>query len=258
MRNAKRRNPETGTSTKSFADREITPFRSSGYRELECRNTSPQECRNAEMRNVKNTFWCRFRLPGVGVSKHFTTEIAKCRNAKLRHGVSGIATWSFGVSGIATWSVKISHHKNFAKCEMRNDRNGVSNSRHAKSRNAERDYCESRRLEGKNVEIPSAVRLGKEGIRLWSFVDRWSGSISGIATWRVEMLRNRNSRHAKSRIAEIRNERHFVSCNPTVQVNLNMIGGLLFHLTVNWSVTIQLAKLIHDSWSVGDSVVFLP
>jgi hypothetical protein len=48
-RNAKRRNPETGTSTKSFADREITPFRSSGYRELECRNTSPQECRNVEM-----------------------------------------------------------------------------------------------------------------------------------------------------------------------------------------------------------------
>jgi hypothetical protein len=43
-RNAKRRNPEIGTSTKSFTNREITPFQSSGYRELECRNTSPQEC----------------------------------------------------------------------------------------------------------------------------------------------------------------------------------------------------------------------
>jgi hypothetical protein len=53
------------------------------------------------------------------VSKHFTTEIAKCRNAKLRHGVSGIATWSFGVSGIATWSVKISHHKKFRNHEMK-------------------------------------------------------------------------------------------------------------------------------------------
>jgi hypothetical protein len=47
-RNAKRRNPEIGTPTKSFADWEITPFRSPGYRELKCRNTSPQECRNAE------------------------------------------------------------------------------------------------------------------------------------------------------------------------------------------------------------------
>jgi hypothetical protein len=37
-------------------------------------------------------------------------------------------------------------------------------------------------------------------------------------------------------IANCRNkkcERHFVSCNPTVQVNSNMIEGLLFHLTVN-------------------------
>jgi hypothetical protein len=52
------------------------------------------------------------------VSKHFTTEIAKCRNTKLQHGVSGIATWSFGVSRIATWSVKISHHKNCRNREM--------------------------------------------------------------------------------------------------------------------------------------------
>jgi hypothetical protein len=56
---------------------DLTPFRSSRYRELECRNTSPQECRNA-----KNTFWCKFWIPGVGVSKHFTTGMSKCRNAK--------------------------------------------------------------------------------------------------------------------------------------------------------------------------------
>jgi hypothetical protein len=35
----------------------------------------------------------------------------------------------------------------------------------------------------------------------------------------------------------------------------NMIKGLLFLFTVNRSVTIQLAELNHDSWTVGDSVV---
>jgi hypothetical protein len=39
-----------------------------------------------------------------------------------------------------------------------------------------------------------------------------------------------------------------------VQVNLNMISGIFFHLIVNRSVTIQLAKLIHNSWAVGVSV----
>jgi hypothetical protein len=42
--------------------------------------------------------------------------------------------------------------------------------------------------------------------------------------------------------------------HPTMQINLNMIGGLLFTLTVNSTVTNQLAKLIHDSLSVGISV----
>ena len=98
-------------------------------------------------------------------------------------------------------------------------------------RNAERDYCESQKperknskipsnvhlsglcessdhfrdfvimnfimlesqwLEGKNVEIPSAIRLRKEGIGIWSFVDRWSGSSSGFVTWSVETLHHRN------------------------------------------------------------------
>jgi hypothetical protein len=54
-RNAKCRNPEIGTSTKSFTDREITPFRSPGYRELKCRNTSPQKCRNAESPKCETT-----------------------------------------------------------------------------------------------------------------------------------------------------------------------------------------------------------
>ena len=35
--------------------------------------------------------------------------------------------------------------------------------------------------------------------------------------------------------------------HPMVQINLNMIGGLFFSLTVNLSVTNLLVKLIHDS-----------
>jgi hypothetical protein len=34
----------------------------------------------------------------------------------------------------------------------------------------------------------------------------------------------------------------------------NLIEGLLLLFTVNRSVTIQLAELNHDSWTVGDSV----
>jgi hypothetical protein len=34
----------------------------------------------------------------------------------------------------------------------------------------------------------------------------------------------------------------------------NLIEGLLFHLTSNRSVTIQLAELNRDSWTVGDSI----
>ena len=56
---------------------------------------------------------------------------------------------------------------------------------------------ESRWLEGKNIEIPSVVRLRKEGIILWSLVDHWSGSISGIVTWSVETLLHRNAEMPK-------------------------------------------------------------
>jgi hypothetical protein len=40
----------------------------------------------------------------------------------------------------------------------------------------------------------------------------------------------------------------------------NLIEGLLFHLTGNRSVTIQLVEPSHVSWTVGDSVAeaFLP
>jgi hypothetical protein len=54
--------------------------------------------------------------------------------------------------------------RSFGDCDM--ERQDISSQELSKSRNAERDYCESRRLEGKNAEIPSVVRLGKEGIRL--------------------------------------------------------------------------------------------
>jgi hypothetical protein len=64
-RNAKRRNPETGTSTKSFTDWEITPFRSFGYRELE------------ESRRL------------------FITGVPKSRNVKCRNPETGTSTKSF-------------------------------------------------------------------------------------------------------------------------------------------------------------------
>jgi hypothetical protein len=56
-----------------------------GDRDLESRDVSQQEfatCEIAKCRNAKNTFWCRFRISGIGVSKHFTTGMPKCRNEK--------------------------------------------------------------------------------------------------------------------------------------------------------------------------------
>jgi hypothetical protein len=170
-RNAKRRNPETGTSTKSFTDREITPFRSSGYRELEesrvetlhhrspevakcetpksrnrhinkefrrpgnnsilefgyreleCRNTSPQECRNAEMR--KTPFGVGF---GYRELECRNTSPQKSRNAEMRncdmefrgsrHGVS-----EFGASRDCDMERNsrylITRISKFATCEMK-------------------------------------------------------------------------------------------------------------------------------------------
>jgi hypothetical protein len=76
----------TGMSKCRNVEMQKTPFGVGfGYRELECRNTSPQECRNVgipKCQNAKNTFWCRFQIPGVGVSKHFTTEMSKCEMEK--------------------------------------------------------------------------------------------------------------------------------------------------------------------------------
>jgi hypothetical protein len=49
MRNPENPKPEIGTPTKNFVEQEITPFRSPGYQELKCRNTSSQECQNPEV-----------------------------------------------------------------------------------------------------------------------------------------------------------------------------------------------------------------
>jgi hypothetical protein len=60
--------------------------------------------RNDEMlesRNAKNTFWCKFRIPGVGVSKHFTIGMPKCEKHLLVQ-----------VSNTGSWSVKTLHHRN--------------------------------------------------------------------------------------------------------------------------------------------------
>jgi hypothetical protein len=67
-----------------------------------------------------------------------------------------IATWSFGDHEM--------EFRSFRDSDM--ERQDMSSQELPKLRNAERDYCESRRLEGKNAKILSVVRLGKEGIRL--------------------------------------------------------------------------------------------
>jgi hypothetical protein len=52
----------------------------------------------SKCRNEKNTFWCRFQIPGVGVLKHFTTGMPKCRNDEMQKT-------SFGVGcGHCRWS----------------------------------------------------------------------------------------------------------------------------------------------------------
>jgi hypothetical protein len=94
LRNAKCQNPEIETSTKSFADPEITPFRSFEYRELEesrfetLNHRSPEVAKcetpksqnrhiNKESRRPGNNSISEFQIPGVGVLKHFTTGIPK-------------------------------------------------------------------------------------------------------------------------------------------------------------------------------------
>jgi hypothetical protein len=73
-----------------------------------------------------------------------------------------------------------------------------------------------------------------------------------------ELRRSRNevSRHSAQdcRNAETRFKGNVNKVHPTVQINWNMIGRLLFSLTVNSSVTNLLAKQTHDCQSVGVSV----
>jgi hypothetical protein len=101
-RNAKRRNPETGTSTKSFADREITPFRSFGYRELEesrvetLHHRSPEVAKcetlksrnrhiNKEFRRPRNNSISEFRIPGVGGVKSRDSSSQESRSRKMQN-----------------------------------------------------------------------------------------------------------------------------------------------------------------------------
>jgi hypothetical protein len=70
-----------------------------------------------------------------------------------------IATWSFGDCDMEFRGLRHG-------VSLRHECQDISSQELLKSRNVERDYCESRRLEGKNIEISSVVRLGKEGIRL--------------------------------------------------------------------------------------------
>jgi hypothetical protein len=60
-------------------------------------------------------------------------------------------------------------------------------------------------------------------------------------------MKCRDTRPQECRNAETRFKGKINKVHPTVQISLNMIGGILFSLTVNSSVTNQLEKLIHDS-----------
>jgi hypothetical protein len=101
-RNAKRRNPKTGTSTKSFTDREITPFRSFGYRELEesrvetLHHRSPKvvKCETPKSRNrhinkefhrLGNNSISEFRIPGVGGVKSRDSSSQESQSRKMRN-----------------------------------------------------------------------------------------------------------------------------------------------------------------------------
>ena len=59
--------------------------------------------------------------------------------------------------------------------------------------------------------------------------------------------------HTQHRIVKM-SKTDFNKVHPMAQINWNMIGRLLFSLTVNLSVTNLLVKQIHDCKSVGVSV----
>jgi hypothetical protein len=79
------------------------------------------------------------------------------------------------------------------------------------------------------------VILGKE-LEQKSFVSK------------LRRSRNEVSRHSTQdcQNAETRFKGNNNKVHPTAQINGNMIGGLLFSLTVNYSVTNLLAKQTHD------------
>jgi hypothetical protein len=74
----------------------------------------------------------------------------------------------------------------------------------------------------------------------------------------LELRRSRNevSRHSAQdcRNAETRFKSNINKVHPTMQINWNMIGRLLFSFTVNFSVTNLLVKQTHDCQIVGVSV----
>jgi hypothetical protein len=72
----------------------------------------------SECRNAKNTFWCKFRIPGVGSVEtlhHRNAEMSECRNAKNTF-------WCrFRIPGVG--SVETLHHRNTEMLECRNAKN---------------------------------------------------------------------------------------------------------------------------------------
>jgi hypothetical protein len=140
-RNPKNPKPEIGTPTKNFADREITPFRSPRYRELKCRNSSSQECRNVESpkcetpksrnRYINQSFGYReIEKSRVETLQHRSPKVVKCETLKSQNRHTNKELRRLGNNSISeSWisGVEVSKHftTGVSKCliaEMQNNK----------------------------------------------------------------------------------------------------------------------------------------
>jgi hypothetical protein len=124
----------------------------------------------------------------------------------------------------------------------------LSNSRYAKSRNAEMRNCET--PFGAACGHHWWSREGKELVQLSSFF-----RVSGIATWSVKISHHKECRNVEIPKCEMaKSTRDPVLVIQRCWILGNLIEGLLFLFTINCSVTIQLSEPNHGSWTVGVSV----
>jgi hypothetical protein len=135
-------------------------FRVSNTRSCKCQNSSSQESRSCEMRNAEipkqvHQQRLNFGVSDTGIwrsqeSRLFITGVRKLemQNAKILKQAHQ-QRLHFRVSDTGSWRSQ----------ELRLFITRVLKLRNVKLRNAERDYCESRKLERKNSKIPSTVHL---------------------------------------------------------------------------------------------------